>query len=102
MMKAHKNPEKCKRISSVLDLQHRFICRLQPDRSKVNPPPCCDHILLFCTLFIDHLYSVFLWNDYLGQRSEHRWCSRENRLQLEATAELLLLVVCRRGPANLI
>lgn len=107
MIKAHKNPEKCKWIASVLDLHHRFICRLQPDGSKVDPPPCCDHILHFCTLrnaelyLLDHLYRVFLCND-LGQRSEHLWCSRENHLQLEATAELLLLVVCRRGPADLI
>lgn len=40
MMKTHKTPEKWKGITSVLDLHHRFICRLQPDRSKVNPPPC--------------------------------------------------------------
>lgn len=40
MMKTHKNPEKCKRIASVLDLHHRFICRLQPDRSKVDPTLC--------------------------------------------------------------
>lgn len=79
MMKAHKNLEKSKRIASVLDLHHRFICRLQPDRSKVNPPPCV--IIFYCSvrslrnaeLYRLDLYRVFLGNDYLGQRSERRW-----------------------------